>query len=49
MTGYTIGPDVTMQLVDGEAVIRPDIRSWLRRFPPATCFRSSARQYTAVR
>jgi hypothetical protein len=31
MTGYTIGPDVTMQLVDGEAVIRPDIRSWLRR------------------
>jgi hypothetical protein len=33
MTRYTIGPDVTMQLVDGEAVIRPDIRSWLRRFP----------------
>ena len=33
MTGYTIGPDVTMQLVDDEAVIRPDIRSWLRRFP----------------
>jgi hypothetical protein len=30
---YTIGPAVTMQLVDGEAVIRPDIRSWLRRFP----------------
>jgi hypothetical protein len=22
-----------MQLVDGEAVIRPDIKSWLRRFP----------------
>jgi hypothetical protein len=33
MTGYMIGPDVTMQLVDDEAVIRPDIRSWLRRFP----------------
>jgi hypothetical protein len=32
MTGYMIGPDVTMQLVDDEAVIRPDIRSWLRRF-----------------
>jgi len=31
MSGYTIGPDFTMQLVDGEAVIRPDIRSWLRR------------------
>jgi hypothetical protein len=30
---YTIGPDVTMQLVDGEAVIQPDIKSWLRRFP----------------
>jgi hypothetical protein len=33
MTGYMIGPGVTMQLVDDEAVIRPDIRSWLRRFP----------------
>ena len=33
MTGYMIVPDVTMQLVDDEAVIRPDIRSWLRRFP----------------
>ena len=33
MTGYMIGPDATMQLVDDEAVIRPDIRSWLRRFP----------------
>jgi hypothetical protein len=33
MTGYTIGPDVTMLLVDGEAVIRPDVRCWLRRFP----------------
>jgi hypothetical protein len=33
MTGYTIGSDVIMQLVDGEAVIRPDIRSWRRRFP----------------
>jgi hypothetical protein len=33
MTGYMIGPDVTMQLVDDEAVIRPDIRSWLRGFP----------------
>jgi len=33
MTGYMIGPDVTMQLVDDEAVIRPDIRPWLRRFP----------------
>jgi hypothetical protein len=33
MTGYMIGPDVTMKLVDDEAVIRPDIRSWLRRFP----------------
>ena len=33
MTGYMIGPDVTMQLVDDEAVIRPHIRSWLWRFP----------------
>ena len=30
--GKRLGPGVTMQLVDGEAVIRPDIRSWLRRF-----------------
>ena len=49
MTGYMIGPDVTMQLVDDEAVIRPDIRSWLRRFPARSLLRSSARQYTAVR
>jgi hypothetical protein len=49
MTGYTIGPDVTMLLVDGEAVIRPDIRCWLRRFPARSFFRSSARQYTAMR
>jgi hypothetical protein len=33
VTEYMIGPDVTMQLVDDEAVIRPDIRSWLQRFP----------------
>jgi hypothetical protein len=33
MTGYMIGPGVTVQLVDDGAVIRPDIRSWLRRFP----------------
>ena len=32
MTGYTIGPDVTMQLAYDEAVIPPDIRSYLRRF-----------------
>jgi len=31
--GYTIGPDVTTQLAYDEAVIRPDIRSCLRRFP----------------
>ena len=49
MTGYMISPGVTMQLAYDEAVIRPDIRSWLRRFPAAACFRSSARQYTAVR
>jgi hypothetical protein len=49
MTGYMISPGVTMQLAYDEAVILPDIRSWLRRFPPAACFRSSARQYTAVR
>ena len=49
MTGQTIGPDVTMQLVDGEAVIRPDIRSWLR-FPARNLLSLlSARQYTAVR
>ena len=33
MIGYTIGPDVTTQLAYDEAVIRPDIRSCLRRFP----------------
>jgi hypothetical protein len=33
MTGYMISPGVTMQLAYDEAVIRPDIRSWLRRFP----------------
>ena len=33
MTGYMIGLDVTMRLAYDEAVIRPDIRSWLRRFP----------------
>jgi hypothetical protein len=38
MTGYTISPDVTMLLVDGEAVIRPDIRSWLRRLPARSFF-----------
>lgn len=32
MTGYMISPGVTMQLAYDEAVIRPDIRSWLRRF-----------------
>ncbi len=31
MTGYMIGPDVTMQLVDDEAVIRPD-RSSARQY-----------------
>ena len=42
MPGYTIGPDVTMQLVDDVAVIRPDIRSWRHSgaFPPATYFAS---------
>jgi hypothetical protein len=33
MTGYMISPGVTMQLAYDEAVIRQDIRSWLRRFP----------------
>ena len=33
MTGYMISPGVTMQLAYDEAVILPDIRSWLRRFP----------------
>ena len=33
MTGYMISPGVTMQVAYDEAVIRPDIRSWLRRFP----------------
>ena len=49
MTGYMISLGVTMQLAYDEAVIRPDIRSWLRRFPAPACFRSFARQYTAVR
>ena len=44
-----IGPDVTMQLAYDEAVIRPNIRSWLRRFPVRSLLSSSARQYTAVR
>ena len=42
MTGYMIGPDVTMQLVDDEAVIRSDIDPGSGAFPPAACFRSSA-------
>ena len=33
MIRYMIGPDVTMQLLDDEDVIRPNIRSWLQRFP----------------
>jgi hypothetical protein len=49
MTGYTIGPDVTMQLVDGEAVIGRTSDPGSGAFPPATCFRSSARQHAAVR
>ena len=48
MTGYMIGPDVTMQLVDDEAVIlTSDPGSGA--FPSAACYRSSARQYTAGR
>jgi hypothetical protein len=48
MTGYMIGPEVTMQLVDDEAVIlTSDPGSGA--FPSAACCRSSAMQYTAVR
>ena len=38
MTGYMISPGVTMQLAYDEAVIRPDIRSWLPLFRPQLAF-----------
>jgi len=49
MTGYTIGPDVTMQLAYDEELIRVGHQILAPAFPPATRCRSSARQYTAVR
>ena len=49
MTGYMISPGVTMQLAYDEAVIRPDIRSWLRRCCVRRCCRFCTRQCAAVR
>lgn len=49
MAGYVIGPNVAIRLARDKAVIRHDIRSWLRRFYAPRCYRFSTRQYAAVR